>query len=354
MQIDAFLPAFANLRYCLPFLLVFLTACEAEAVRPVPAVDASSVPLEIRRFERELFAADTSDYGQLLQKLENSYPGFTEIYFHYAIPLRRGDFGPAEQLDILKAFVEYPLTREVYNLSQEQFKDLQSSKGELQEAMARYQYYLPQAEVPDTIVTFISQFQYAGFLYGDNQLAIGLDMFLGPEFDYAAVSKTETIFSDYLARTYTPAHLPSKMMQLLIEEQVEIPEEGRLIDYMVANGKKMYLLDQVLPYTPDSIKYEMTATQIDWLSDNETQIYVFLQTQELLYETDIRQYRKYIEPSPNSPGMPEGAPGRSANWLGMKIVAAWMQSHPQATIEDLLNITDGQKILAEARYKPRK
>jgi hypothetical protein len=220
--------------------------------------------------------------------------------------------------------------------------------------MAYYQYYFPDAVTPDTLVTFMSQFEYAGFLYGNNQLAVGLDMYLGPNYDYQSISPAEPIFSNYLTRTYTPDHLPVKLSQLLIEEELTEPEQGRLIDYMIYNGKKLYLLDLLLPKTPDSLKLEITADQTTWLANNETPVYIYLQSQELLFETDTRKYRKYIDPSPNSPGMPKGAPGRSANYIGWKIVEQWIKNNPQATIKDLLAIQDGQRILAESRYKPRK
>lgn len=353
MQIDTFLRAFANPRAFLLYFPLFFFACETEKPPFIPPVDPASAPLTIRHFEKDLFAGDTSDYAGLLQQLEADYPDFTNVFFRYAIPLKRGDFSPEEQANIMQAFLEYPMIQEVYKLSQEQFSDWRSSKAEIQTGLANLKYYLPDVVLPDTLVTFISQFQFAGFQFGESQLAAGLDMFIGPDFDYTSVSATEPIFSDYLKRTYTPEHLSSKMLQLLIDEQIPQPDEGRLIDYMVANGKKMYLLDLVFPETPDSILFEMTGQQVEWLNGNEAPIYIYLQQQDLLYETDLRKYRKYIEPSPNSPGMPDGAPGRSANWLGMRIVKAYMQNNPTKTVEDLISITDGQEILAKSRFKPK-
>lgn len=360
IQIDAILTAFANrIAFIAIFILLLCTACGEESAE-IPDVEHLKKPLLVRHFEQDLFQLDTTQIAREAARLDATYPGFTDIFFRYVIPLRRGDFAPQEQEDILKAYLNYPLSQELYRLSQEQFANwparatsrLQSSHTDLTTAMAFFRYYLPEATVPDTVVTFVSQFEFAGFLYGDNKLAIGLDMFLGPDFDYKTVSTTDPIFSSYLTRTYTPPHLATKMMQLLIEDQTEDPAGGRLIDYLINNGKKLYLLDKVLPNTPDSIKLEMTATQVEWLAENEAQVYIFLQSEELLYETDTRKFRKYIDPSPNSPGMPAAAPGRSANYLGWKIVAAWMQQHPEASINELLSISDGQRILEESRYKP--
>lgn len=354
LQIDAFLSAFANRALPIGMLaLLFMTAC-GEAEAPPPDVSHLEKDLVLLRFEQDLFAIDTNDVANEIAALEAKYGDFTEVYFRYVIPLKRGDLSPDEQVDVLKAFLRYPLIQEIYAKTQADFPKLQSSKVEVERAIAYYRYYFPDAVTPDTLVSFMSQFEYAGFTYGNHQLAVGLDMYLGPGFDYQAISPSEPIFSDYLTRTYTPEHLPVKMSQLLIDEQLTEPDQGRLIDYMVHNGKKLYLLDLLQPTTPDSLKLEISSNQAAWLADNETAVYIYLQSEELLYETDTRKYRKYIDPSPNSPGMPDGAPGRSANYIGWKIVEQWVKNNPQATLKDLLSIQDGQRILAESRYKPRR
>ncbi|MEM9836617.1 MAG: hypothetical protein AAF828_08950 [Bacteroidota bacterium] len=334
-------------------MLIFFTAC-GETEPPPPQVDHLKKELTILRFEQDFFGIDTSRFNEEMKHLEQQYGEFADIYFRYGIPLRRGDFSPAEQVEIGKAFLGDTLSKEIYARSQALFSEgLQSSEPTLEAAIAYFTYYFPDVPTPDTLVTFLSQFQYAGFVYGDNQLALGLDMYLGPDFDYQSVNPSEPIFSNYLTRTYTPEHITSKLLQLLIEEQVPQPRQGRLIDYMLYNGKKLYLLDLVLPTTPDYLKLEITPAQNQWLQENEAPAYVYLQSEELLYETDIRKFRKYIDPSPNSPGMPEGAPGRSANYLGWKIIEAWVKNHPNASLQELLAISDGQRILAESRYKPK-
>lgn len=354
-QRDTFLRNYTSKRLLLVLLfLIGLSACQPEK-RFLPDVDHLIPNLELVRFEQELFQLDTHNLAAGIAMLEAKYPDFTDVFFRHVIPLRRGDFSPEEQELVLKAYLRYPLIQEIFAQSQKIDIGSRGGKGDgLRKSLAYFAYYLPEVPLPDTLLTFVSQFEFAGFLYGENQLALGLDMFLGPDFNYKSVSPNEPIFSDYLSRTYTAEHIDAKLMQLLIDDVVPEPSNGRLIDYMIYNGKKSYLLDLVLPLTPDSIKLEMTAQQTDWLKENEAPIYVYLQSEELLYETDFKKFRKYIDPSPNSPGMPEEAPGRSANYIGWRIVSAWMKRHPEAKIQDLLAISDGQRILAESRYKPNR
>jgi hypothetical protein len=223
----------------------------------------------------------------------------------------------------------------------------------LEQALRYYQYYLPEAPKPDTLVTYLSQFELAGFLYGDDQLAVGLDFFLGPDFDYEGVDPREPIFSDYLARTYTPEHMTEKLMRVLIDDYVPRPRAGRLVDYIIYEGKKLYLLDKVLPKVPNHVIHEVTEEQMEWLQTNEIAIYAQLQKEKKFFSSDAKLVKKLTQPAPYSQGMPRESPGGAVNFLGMKIVEAYVRANPKVTMEELLGMEDGQKLLAGARYKPK-
>jgi hypothetical protein len=336
--------------------LVFLLAAGCEADRELP--DLSNTPpvdIRVRRFEQDLFALDTARLDTSLAQLRADYPAFSEVYFRYLIPLDRGDFSPAEQQLVLRSFLADTLSRALYDLVQEQYPTTEQLEADLETALHYLRYYLPEVPLPQDLTTYLSQFQYAGFLYGDNQLGAGLDLFLGEAFDYSAVDPQAAIFSRYLTRTYNRQHFVEKMMRLLLEDLIPQPRNGRLLDYMIQNGKKLYLLDQVLPLTPDSIKLEITAEQVDWLRDNELQLWVYLNDEELLYSTDIQEFRKLIEESPNGgAALPPEAPGRAANWLGWQIVRSYLERQPETTVAELLALEDAQAVLQASRYKPRR
>jgi hypothetical protein len=76
--------------------------------------------------------------------------------------------------------------------------------------------------------------------------------------------------------------------------------------------------------------------------------------EELLYNSEWAKIRKYVDYSPNSPGMPPQAPGRTANWLGWQMVKAYMRQFPDTSLEDMLQIADAQNLLDAAKYKPQR
>lgn len=339
----------------LSLLLVLILPSCGNDEPPPPDVSHIKAPVTLVRFDREMMALDTGNLSAGLSALEAKYPDFTDTYLRFILPIRRGDFSPEEQGLMLKAFLTYPLITEVDSVIQRRFTaaDLERQRADLEQALRYYRYYLPAAPRPDTLLTFFSQFEVAAALYGEDDLAVGLEFFLGPDYNYQRVDPRETIFSNYLARTYTPAHMTAKLMRTLIQEEVPAPRGGKLIDQLIYEGKKLYLLERVLPFAPDSILHEVTAEQMNWLKNNEIPIYAHLQKEKMLYSTDATLIKKMTQPAPSSQGMPTESPGGAVNYLGKKIVEAYVKANPKVTMPELLALTDGQKILAGARYKPK-
>jgi len=341
--------------YLMLVILLYSCGSSDRPEFPVPDVSDVTADLTVLRFDEALMNVDTNNVAPAVTGLDQPFGSFTDNYFRYAIPLRRGDFSPEEQVDVLRAFLSYPLVRETFRMTQDKFDDdsLNDQEQELEQALRYYRHFLPDAPIPDTLVTFVSQFQFAGFLYGEGQLAAGLDFFLAPDFDYLSVDARDPIFSDYLTSTYTPDHLTEKMIRLLLDDYLPRPRAGRLIDYIVYEGKKLYLLNRVLPNAQDHILHEVSPEQMEWLRSNETAIFALLQKENQFYSTDPSLVKKMTQPAPYSQGMPRESPGRAVNYLGQQIVEAYVRANPQVTHQELLQELDGQKILAGARYKPR-
>ena len=336
-------------------LLFLLNACTGEEKFPIPDVSQLDAPLTLVRFDREFMELDTADLDNALADLESRYPVFTNVYLTEVLPLRKRLFTPEEQLLAIKAFRRYPLVAELDSLTQQRFPAtaMEEQRERLQQALRYYQFYLPDAPRPDTLMAFFSQFEVAAALYGDDQLAVGLEFFLGPDYDYQRVSARDPIFSDYLARAYTPEHLTGKLLRVLIDDYARPPRGGRLVDELIHEGKKLFLLNRLLPETPDHIIHEVSEEEMEWLRGNEVPIYAHLQKENHLYSTDPVLIRKYTDPAPSSQGMPSESPGQAVNYLGKKIVEAYVRANPRLSMSELLAETDGQKILAGARYKPR-
>ena len=333
--------------------LLFSLGCSREEKRKVPDVSTIPVDIEIRRFDQSLFQLDTNQMESSLQQLQQQYPVFSDIFLNQLLGANDERIAPQGPEAYVKGFIQHPPLRELYDNTQAAYPDMSEFETAFEQAFQFYKYYFPEAPIP-SITTFISEYSVAAFIYGNNDLATGLDYFLGSSHPYRQFDPQNPAFSEYMTRTYNPEHLVSKTLQPLIDDLIPPSSNNRLLDFMIHNGKKLYILDHILPYTPDSIKLEITTDQVDWLKANEGMIWSYLIKEKLLYNSEWVTIRKLVDYSPNSPGMPEEAPGRTANWIGWQIIKAYIKQHPEVDMEDLLQITDAQMILDGAKYKPRR
>ena len=142
-----------------------------------------------------------------------------------------------------------------------------------------------------------------------------------------------------------------RTLEVWIDDLAGPPPGERLLDIMIHNGKKLYVLEQLMPTAEDSVIMDYSSEKLKWIQDNEKNVWYHFSTRDMLYETSMGKIRKYIGPSPNSPGMPAESPGNSASWLGWQIVKAYMRKHPQTSLKELLALQDAQKIMDESGYR---
>lgn len=338
-------------------MAMVIAGCGSDVIEGPPPPDVSNIKVDVqlRRFEKDLFAMDTLQPVAGWRALEARYPEFADILARYVLRIRPGaQPDTLAEANFLSGFIRFPAARHLYDTIQVVYPDLEAYERDLEMALRYFKYHFPGQPQPETITTFLSEYSLAAFIYGNNDLAVGLDMFLGADYPYVKYNPGNTSFSEYLIRTYNRDHLLSKTLIPLVEDLVGEPSGERLLDIMVNNGKKLYILDQLLPTASDTVIMEVTPDQWAWLQNNELEIWGYFLKQNLLYNTSWPDIRKLVEPSPNSPGMPPEAPGRSANWMGWQIVKAYMSRHPQTSLEALIGLRDAQQLLEASRYKPQK
>ncbi len=324
---------------------ILIQSCRPDGRRDVPDVSGIEADIAIRRFEQGLFGLDTSRMAAGLAGLGEAYPEFSPLFFEQVLGVSPEDTAFA------RGFITHPAMRRLYDTCQVLYGNMADIETELEEAFRFFRHYFPEEAMP-TVTTFISEYTVAAFVYGENDLAIGLDLFLGEAYPYRQIGPGNPAFSEYLTRTFNRSHLASKAIQALADGLAGPPPGNRLLDMMVHNGKKLYTLDLLLPYSPDSVKLEITPGQVAWLQDNELEMWAHFLKEDLLYSANWQDIRKLVEYSPHSPGMPPEAPGRTANWLGWQIVKAYMKRHPETSLPQLFSLNDAQAFLEASGYKP--
>ena len=116
----------------------------------------------------------------------------------------------------------------------------------------------------------------------------------------------------------------------------------------------LYLEDALLPQIEDSVKMCYTPKQWNYCKTNEYNMWAYFVQNKLLYDSDPSEIVKFTTDAPFTAAFNKNSPSRVGNWIGWRIVCAYMKKHPKVTLEDLMSQRDAQLILAQSNYKPSK
>jgi hypothetical protein len=219
---------------------------------------------------------------------------------------------------------------------------------QLADAIHRLNAKMPDWHVPSVVITFISAFNYR-VITTDSVLAVSLDMFLGSNEEemYSSVG-----FPRYLSRKFSPDYLAVDAMRGWI--QSEFPEDSAgndLISQMVFYGKQQYLLKQILPDLPDSILFGFTGDQMKWCFKEEANIWAYLIEKNLLFNTQVQQFAKYVTDGPTTHGMPKESPGNIGLFTGYRLVKAYAENN-KADADAVFQVKDAHDLMRKSGYRP--
>jgi len=332
--------------------ILFVVGCGDDSKEIIPDVSGIELTNKLVRFEQLMEALDTNDLAIGVKNLNLDHTEFYSVFFRNVLP-----FDTKTEEDFLKNLRGY--------LSDKRIQDLQDTTAivfnnfetetlpQLNDAMKYIKHYFPEFKAPN-FYTFISEYTYQQFIFSDKDrdgVGIGLDMFLGEKYPYKQLDPNNPAFSKYLTRSFNKDHLPRKIVEILVDDLIGRPPGSRMLDQMIHNGKRLYVMDRVLPMTSDTILLQYTKEQTKWVEENELSMWAFFFDENMFYESNAMKINKYINPSPKSPGMPDAAPGQTANYIGWKIVEAYM-GRKKVSLQELLAEKDSQLIMDESRYKP--
>lgn len=326
-------------------LSIFWGACGSDSKRDTPDVSHLPDAVHIQRFDQDLFALDTAHLQEGMQQMAQKYP---DLFTLFTVNIIHDQTNPKETPDqALRNFLGSPYVRKLNDTVQQVYRDLKPVEKELGRMFQYYQYYFPKKPVP-TVAAIVSEFATDAFTAGDNLCGIGLDLYLGENYQ----GYDPQLFPGYIRRQFHRDYIPVRLAKALAQNLAGDPVGDRLIDQMAYHGKVLYIVDCLLPDTPDSLKMGYTTAQLEGCQANEQLAWGTLIDKKLLYSTDYGTYQKLVTPSPNAPVLFQEAPGEVGSWLGWQIVKAYMKRYPKTPMEKLLAITDGQVLLEQAKYKP--
>ncbi len=338
------------------FMLLAVCCWSCSGKKKVPDVSHIKADLQVQRFEQDFFAIDTNNIDASIPGLHQKYPFFLGDFVQHILGLSLEETERTNEA--IRIFLrDYQLVKDT---ADQVFKDLSGIEKEIRRGLQFVRYYFPDYPLPEKLITFIgpldavfqTPFGKTGDVITQDALAIALQLHLGADASLYQSEIAQTIFPQYVSRKFTPEYIAVNSIKNVVDDIFPGLPNKTLLDYVVDKGKRMYLLDLMMPHTPDEIKTGYTKQQLKGAYDNEGYIWSFLAQNNLIYNSDPLRIQSYVEESPYTQELGEGSPGNIALFTGWQIVKKYMELFPETSLETLL-ATDAQTILHQSKYKPR-
>jgi hypothetical protein len=324
-----------------------------------PDVSGIQINLQLQRFEQDFFSIDTNNIMPSLEQLHRKYPVFLPDYLQNILGLPPVTDTSTMVLVAIRKFIsDY---RPIKDSADNIFKTADRVHKDVVKSLKHVKYYFPGYAVPGKLITFIGPMDayFEGSLggYGDvitsDALAIGLQLHMGKAFSLYKSEIGQSLYPAYISRRFTPEYIPVNCTKNIIDDLYPDQSTGKhLVIQMVEKGKRMYLLDKLMPDTPDTLKIGYTQSQLQGCYTNEGLIWNYFLTNGLLYNNDPALIKNYIGESPNTPEFGEGAPGNIGLFTGWQIVKKYMDKNESFSLDALMK-TDAKRIFEESKYRPQ-
>ena len=294
--------------------------------------EINSIPISINidRFDKKFYNIDSFKLNDL--KKEYSYL-FPEKFDDIVWVNRRKD---SLQL-ILKNAIE------------KKIENFDFIEDEINYLFKHVKYYFPKTNIPK-IVTLINNVDYQSkIIYLDSLVLISLDTYLGKKHEiYNGIP-------NYIKHDMDISFLSSHIADKFLDRKINYPNERTFLSQMLYFGKKLYLKEKLLPLKNDTILIGYSKKNFTWAKENEIYIWKYFIEKELLYNTDSKLIRRFLDPSPFSKFYLEidnQSPGKIGRWIGWQIVRSFMKKNPEVKIEDLI-FKSSQELFIKSGYKPK-
>lgn len=320
-------------------------SCRNSSVAPDTKIENSGIepgntPVVIKRYEKALFALDPENLKQEIATIYPDYALFLGTNWKDTMNLIR-----------LRNYLTDKDIREIYNYSEQQYPNLDFLQSAINEAFTLLRKYYPGIKNPG-VYTYVSGLDIENpVIFNDTVIILALDDFLGSEafvYKKAGIPVYKTLRMN--RANLVPACLAEVARSLVSADESKMT----LLDLMLAEGKTLYLLDLLLPRTPDELKIGYTSSQLEWCHRNEASVWAYIVENRYLYSTDVQASVKFINDAPFTSGLVNESPGRLGTWTGWQIIKSYMKNNPEVTLQALLASTDAQTILAQSKYRPKK
>lgn len=325
---------------------IFLQSCNN---KNIPDVSNININLTTHRFEKDLFTFDSLNFNSRLNKLMEQYPSFGE---NFLTTILNSD--PTWSADSISRYVKgfTNAYKKVYDTSQLVFKDFTPYEKEIKKGLQFLKYYFPNYVPPQQVITYIGPLDGYGDILTDEAIIVGLHHHLGKDFSLYKSTLVQETYPYYISNRFEPEYVVvNTMKNIVLDMYPERMEDKPLVQQMVERGKRLYILNKLLPHAEEHRLIGYTPQQLKDAFAHERVIWDLFVKNNFLQTIDNNIIKNYLGESPKTQELGEASPGNIGSFAGWQIVKKYMNKNPKLTLRQLMS-TDAEIIFGEAKYKP--
>ena len=251
---------------------------------------------------------------------------------------------------MLDDFRNDPTVRRIYEVTDSLYHDLAWLEQQLGDAMQRAHTLWPELDYSHFYTLVTADYNnYANRVFCDlTDMAISLDCYT-----LGHVAEMQRFgVPNYIARLCRREYIVADVMAAATRSHIEMPEgDMTFLDFAIAEGKTLYLLEQVLPKTADTILLRYSAEQLAWMEANVERVWGWLIEHDVLYSSDQARLRNLVDDAPKTNVFGEGSAPRTSAYIGWQIVRRYMK-RTSPTLAELMAERDSRKILTLSGWRP--
>lgn len=293
-----------------------------------PEIEALDIDFKVKRFDLALAQASVKD----LPNLKFEYPYF---------------FTNRYNNDYWKARMQDTLQKEIENQVAQVFPDIDNTSQDLELLFKHIAYFFPEASVPKTIMVATDVDYRNKVILSDSLLFVSLSTYLGSEhYFYEGISR-------FHSKNFRKEQIAVDVAHAFAKAKTPPPQSSQFIEHLIYEGKKLYLMKQLLPLTATNEVLSYSPEELVFAQENEVNIWEYFVKKELLFDTDKKLLSRFLDPAPFSKfylDLDNETPGRIGRFIGYKIVNSYMNTNDKSLKKMLLQ--DAQTIFNTAKYKP--
>lgn len=307
----------------------FLISCTSTG-KLEQEIEQVQIEFEIIRFDKEFANAKITELADIKKK----YPIFFPEQFHDSIWLYK-----------MTDTLQQELNREVG----QNFPNQALFEDSLYVLFQHVKYYFPRFVTPLVYTTTTDVDYNNKVVLSNDLLVIGLDNYLGSDhYFYNGIP-------EYISKNMMASQISTDVAAVYARQLVALPKTRSILAQMIYYGKGLYLKDIWLPDATNASKIGYTDHEYAWANENEVDIWRYFVENELLYSSDNKLLRRFIDPAPFTKFYLEidnDSPGMIGRYIGWQIVRSYMENHNLSPAQ--LIALSADEIYQKSKYKPKK